>query len=159
MIVERPDPSQVVLQAVTKNLNGTPKTSLTSATVRVYHVNAVGAEVEDLAPTALAQVGSTNTWRYRWTPGALDVGHYFAEYALVDSDGVSFVDTEDIVVQDFALQVDVAFIKAVESGKWEILNDQMIFYDTSGAEILRFNLFDINGVPTNGINMYKREPV
>ncbi|RLC88628.1 MAG: hypothetical protein DRJ03_01780 [Chloroflexi bacterium] len=159
MIVERPNPSQVVLQAVTKNLDGTPKTSLTLAAARVYHVNAAGADVEDLGSTSLAQVGTSSTWRYRWTPAALPVGHYFVEYALVDSDGVSFVDVEDMVVQDFALQADVALIKAVESGKWEISNNQMVFYDTSGAEILRFNLFDINGDPTNGINMYKREPV
>lgn len=158
MIVERPNPAQVVLQVVTKNLDGTPKTTLSSADVRVYHVNATGTEVEDLPATPLVQAGTSNTWRYRWAPASLDEGHYFAEFSLVDSDGAAFVDTEDIVVQDFALQADVAFIKEMESGKWEILNDQMVFYDTSGAEILRFNLFDINGLPTNGINMYKREP-
>jgi len=158
MIVERPNPSQVTLQVTARNLDGTPKTSLSSAAVRVYHMNGA-TEVEDLSSTALVQVGSSSTWRYTWTPGSLDVGQYFAEYSLEDTDGAEFVDVEGIVIQDFALQVDVDFIKAVESGKWEILNDQMIFYDTSGAEILRFNLFDINGLPTNGINMYKREPV
>jgi hypothetical protein len=159
MIVERPNPSQVVLQAITKNVDGTPKTSLNSAQVRVYHVNAAGAEVEDLALTTLVQVGASNTWRYRWEPSTLDVGHYFAEYALEDTDGVSFVDTEDVVVQDFALQVDVEFVKQMGAGKWEIVNNQMVFYDTAGGEILRFNLFDINDLPTNGINMFKREPV
>ena len=159
MIVERPNPAQVILQAVTKNVDGTPKVSLNSAQVRVYHVNPAGSEVEDLALTTLVQIGTGNTWRYRWTPGALVVGHYFAEYLLEDTDGVSFVDTEDVVVQDFALQVDVDFIKQVEAGKWEISNNQMVFYDTLGVEVLRFNLFDINGDPTNGVNMYKREPV
>lgn len=159
MIVERPNPSQVVLQAITKNVDGTPKTALNSAQVRVYHVNAAGAEVEDLALVTLVQVGASNTWRYRWEPSTLVVGHYFAEYALEDTDGVSFVDTEDVVVQDFALQVDVDFIKQVEAGKWEITNNQMVFYNTSGAEVMRFNLFDINNLPTNGINMFKREPV
>jgi hypothetical protein len=116
-------------------------------------------EVEDLASTVLVQVGTSNTWRYIWTPGALPVGQYSAEYALEDSDGATHVDVEEIVVQDFALQTDLEFLVQIEKGKWEIVNNQMIFYNTSGVEILRQNLFDINGDPTNGINMYKREPV
>lgn len=158
MIIERPNPSQVVLQTAVHNLDGTPKTALTSANVRVYHVDAGGTEVDDLSSTALDHVGSTNTWRKKWTPGALVVGHYFVEYALVDLDGASFVDAEDLTVQDFALQIDVELIKQLKIGTWEIDNNQMIYKDTSGAEIARHDLFDINGNPTNGINMYKREP-
>lgn len=165
MIIERPNPSQMVLQATSHNVDGTPKIALVSATVRVYHVNGT-VEVADLPPTTLLQIGSTNTWRYVWVPSSLSEGQYFAEYTLTDEDGATAVDVEPIVVEDFAqessvevLQTNLDFLIQMESGKWEIVNNQMIFYNTSGVEIKRFDLFDINGVLTNGINMYKREPV
>jgi len=172
MIIEQPNPSQVALQATTHNIDGTPKLALASATTRVYHLVGV-TETEDLAPTVLSQVGSTNTWRYVWTPTSLAVGQYFVEYTLVDNDGAAFVDFEPLVVKDFAeeasvaalqgdltdTKADVEFLVQMESGKWEIVNNQMIFYNTSGTEIKRFDLYDINGLLTNGINMYKREPV
>lgn len=157
MIVDRPNPSQVVLQTAVHNLDGTPKIALASAHVRVYHMSGA-AEVEDLASTVLPHVGSSNVWRYVWTPGALVVGQYFAEYALVDLDGASFADVENLTIQDFALQVDVELIKQLKIGTWEIDNNQMIYKNTSGDEIARLDLYDINGMPTNGINMYKREP-
>jgi len=160
MIVERPDPAQVVLQAYAQNLDGSPKTSLASASVRVYRVNAAGAEVEELASTALIQVGSTNAWRYLWEPASLAVSQYHAEFLLVDNDGLSFVDTEDMVVQDFALQVDVALIREVETGRWKIdqVTDQMTFYDNTDTPILTFDLKDIDGLP-NHINIFERKPV
>jgi len=41
---------------------------------------------------------------------------------------------------------DVDFIKSVQNGRWKIINNQMIFYkDDNITEIMRFNLFDING--------------
>ena len=157
MIVERPNPDQVVLQVTAHNLDGTPKTSLASATVRVYHM--VGAvEVEDLASTALVQVGTSNTWRYVWTPVALPVGQYFAESALEDSDGATHVDAEGIVVEDFALQVDVALIREVELGRWKIdaVTDEMIFYEQDNAtEIARFDLKNLGGLPDH-INIFER---
>jgi len=160
MIVERPNPTQVVLQAVVGNENGTPKTALASADVRVYHLNA-GVEVNNLGATPLVQVGMTSTWRYVWAPGSLPVGHYYAEYTLVDTDSAEFVDVEDIVVQDFALQVDLALVKQIEQGRWKIDDtlDQMIFYDETGTTpILTFNLKDINGLPSN-VNIFERDPV
>lgn len=160
MIVERPDPSQVVLQTIVGNENGTPKTALSSAHVRVYHLD-TGSEVDDLASTVLAQVGVTSIWRYIWAPGTLAVGHYFAEYSLVDHDGAEFVDVEDVVVQDFALQVDLALVKQVEQGRWKIddTTDQMTFYAENGTTaLLTFDLKDINGLPSS-VNIFERKPV
>lgn len=105
MLIDTLNPSQVVLQIQAQNLDGTPKTALTSAHVRVYHMNG-GVETEDLSSTVLVQVGSTSTWRYVWTPTALPAGHYFAEYALVDSDGASFVAAEDIDIRDLATETE-----------------------------------------------------
>lgn len=53
-----------------------------------------------------------------------------------------------------SVQTDVTFIKAIEGGRWEIFNNQMIFYDDDNAtEIARFNLLDSAGDPT------QREPL
>ncbi len=46
----------------------------------------------------------------------------------------------------------------IESGKWEIINNQMKFYDTSGTLILTFDLFDENGNPTMR-HVFSRVPV
>lgn len=47
------------------------------------------------------------------------------------------------------IQTDVVFIKAVESGRWKIEANQMIFFDTDNVtELLRFNLYDASGNPT-----------
>lgn len=51
------------------------------------------------------------------------------------------------------------FIKEIEGGKWEIVNNQMIFYkDDNSTEIARFNLYDDDGDPTM-TKPYKRERV
>ncbi len=160
MIVERPDPSQVLLQVAVQNLDGTPKTVLADAAVRVYHM-AGATETVDLSSTPIVQVGSSNIWRYVWAPGALPVGQYFAEYTLEDADGALFVDVEGVVVQDFALQADVELIRKVETGRWRIdqVTDKMYFYDENGTDvILEFDLKDINGLP-NHINIFERDPV
>lgn len=101
MTLYRPNPSQVTLQVTTHNIDGTPKLSLLSANVRVYHIIG-GAEINDLGSTPLTQVGSSNVWRYNWAPVSLPIDKYFAEYTLVDNDGAQFVDNEVINVMDVA---------------------------------------------------------
>lgn len=158
MILETTNPAQLVLQVAAQNVDGTPKTALSSASVRVYHV-AGGVEVVDLGAVPLLQVGSTNVWRYVWTPGSLAVGHYFVEYTLVDTDGAMFVGLEDVDVRDIARQVDLEFIRKIEQGRWRIVNEQMVFYDSDGlSPILTFDLKDINGLPSN-VNIFERKPV
>ncbi len=54
---------------------------------------------------------------------------------------------------------DIEIIKQIETGKWEILNNQMIFYkDDNVTEIMRFDLFDKNGNPSE-VDVFKRERV
>ncbi len=54
---------------------------------------------------------------------------------------------------------DLAFIKNIDNGKWEVVDNQMIFYKPDNAtEIARFNLFDADGNPAID-NIYKREKV
>jgi hypothetical protein len=56
-----------------------------------------------------------------------------------------------------ALTDNVKFIKDVESGKWEIVGDQMIFYaGDNNTELMRFNLFDKENNRASEA-VYKRE--
>lgn len=64
----------------------------------------------------------------------------------------------DIALDISQIKIDLAFIKAIESGEWKIENNQMIFFDTSDQEIARFNLFNVIGIPTND-DVYNRKPV
>jgi len=48
------------------------------------------------------------------------------------------------------------FVHKMEGGKWTIVNDQMIFFESDNlTEIARFNLFDSSGNPTT-INAFSR---
>jgi hypothetical protein len=46
----------------------------------------------------------------------------------------------------------------VEQGNWLIQNNQMIFYKRNGDELMRFNLFDSLGNPSE-ITVYRRDKV
>jgi hypothetical protein len=153
----RPNPAQVVLQVLAVDLDGTPKLDVAGAAVRVYHVVG-GGEVEVLPLTDLAQVGASSTWRLVWLPPALPVAQYVAEYQLVDANGVLCVVVEDVTVHDLALQADLALVRQVETGRWRILGDQMIFYGTDDVTpILTFDLKDQAGLPTME-NVFERVP-
>ena len=102
MIIDLPNPTQVNLQVIAQNPDGTPKLNISTSDVRVY--NMVGAvETDVLASTGMSQVGATSTWRYVWAPGSLPVGQYVAEYTMVDAVPKTWIGGEDIVVRDFSL--------------------------------------------------------
>jgi hypothetical protein len=153
----RPNPAAVVLQAIAIELDGTAKVNVVSGTVRVYGL-ATGVDVNILPPSPLARVGATSTWRLPWTPASLPEGRYVAEYTLTDSGGLTTVLVEDIAVHDLAQQADLAIVKAVETGRWQILNNTMVFYDTNGTTpLLTFDLLDLAGLPTMDA-VYQRVP-
>lgn len=151
--------SQVVLQIAAQNLDGTPKLNVVSALVRVFRIDGSGAEIEVLSSTALVRIGSTHVWRYKWNPSSLPVNDYFVEYTLVDSDTLQFIGFEDLTVRDIAVQTDLLVLKQVETGRWKIVANQMIFYDNDGVTpILIFNLKDEAGLPTMN-DVFERVPV
>ena len=78
--------------------------------------------------------------------------------ATSDKDEViAEVDANEVKID--ALQVDVSFIKQIESGRWHITGNQMIFYeDDNTTEIARFDLFDAGGSPSQ-INVFQRTKV
>lgn len=54
---------------------------------------------------------------------------------------------------------DIATLLDIETGKWEIVSDQLKVYGNDGVTLLQtFNLFDSNGVPTSVLPA-RREPV
>jgi hypothetical protein len=80
-----------------------------------------------------------------------------------ESDALLQIAADQTTIQgDIALiQPDLEYIKAIEEGTWEIVGNQMIFYDRTSptpVEIARFNLFDSEGSPTSE-NIYKRVPI
>lgn len=162
MLLERPNPAQVTLQVTANNNDGTPKTVLQTARVRVYHIDpATNEEQEDLSWADLTQVGSSNVWRYIWSPSSLQTGQYFVEYSLIDMANAEFVGLEDLCVQDFAMQTDVDFFRKLASGRWKIdlSSNRMIFYDEDGlTPIAQFLLKDRDGIPSP-INVFERVPV
>lgn len=54
-----------------------------------------------------------------------------------------------LVREEFAQDSKMDTLIHVESGNWKIVNNQMIFYKITGEELMRFNLFDDDGVPSS----------
>ena len=46
----------------------------------------------------------------------------------------------------------------IEQGNWKIENNQMIFYRRNGEELMRFNLKDKKGEPTE-VEIFERERI
>ena len=71
---------------------------------------------------------------------------------LAQSSSPTLIDASDI-------RTDLAYIKQIEQGRWKILDNQMIFYDSDGVTPIRtFDLKDKSGIPT-ATNVYERVPV
>ena len=57
------------------------------------------------------------------------------------------------------IQNQIFRLEKAEFGRWQIFNNQMIFYEPDGiTEIAKFNLFDADGNPTS-TNVFDRRPV
>jgi hypothetical protein len=56
---------------------------------------------------------------------------------------------EDVYNQVLLLSGSIDFIKQIESGRWRIVDNQMIFYrDDNSTPLATFNLYDQYGTPT-----------
>lgn len=54
------------------------------------------------------------------------------------------------------IETDIAFTKDIEGGKWQLINNQMVFWAADNVtEVARFNLYDVNGAPSVR-NVFKR---
>ncbi len=63
---------------------------------------------------------------------------------------INLIKLETDKIQSIKDETDkIELIKQMETGKWKIESNQMVFYkDDNSTEIARFNLFDSGGVPT-----------
>jgi len=139
MIIEKINPSQISLAITLQNYDGSAKTNISSATVRVYHI-ATGSEVDDLSAQSLVQVGSTNVWRYIWTPGTLAANSYVAEYSITDSDSINAKFKEDIIIGYLETKVD-SIQSSIENATYGLSALQVLIdaIDTSTELTSRFD--------------------
>ena len=168
MILAGINQSMVNLQVAVTGNDGASKFDIVNAKVRVYQVTMGGNEIVQLGSVAMSRVGTSNIWRYVWdvSGNALSTGEYSVEYSLEDSGGLEVLTVEDLIVRDIAKQSvltlvkdELEFVKKIESGRWKIVNNQMLFYDNDGVTpILTFDLFDELGLPTMN-NVLERKPV
>jgi hypothetical protein len=98
----------------------------------------------------------------------LDNGYYGKAIAISESgsyliewkgtkDEVDYIAKDEFtIVDDFVSQVQTVF--KVTTGNWEILNNQMIFRDSSDVEIFRVDLLDKLGEPSER-SVFKRVAV
>ena len=163
---------EVTLQVFALNPDGTEKLDVSSGSVRVYYMSG-GSEATVLASQAVLQVGATSVWRYTWNPVSLPAGEYVAEYTVVDVNGNVAVVGEDVVVRDIAtqavlldvqssvilLQADLEMVRRVETGRWKIEANQMVFFADDGVTpLLTFDLKDDAGLPSM-TSVFERIPV
>jgi hypothetical protein len=134
----------IPFELITIDLFGQIKTNIVSVKVRVFHRESGGTEVDDLVETDMS--GSAGKYYYEWASD-LDAGTYVVEYRITDEGSEEYYQREDLAVG--YLEDDLTFIKDIESGKWEIVGNSMIFYKQDGiSELMRFNLFDSAGKPS-----------
>ena len=125
MIIDYTDPSEVLLQISAQNPDGSPKSTLSLAKIRVYHINS-GSENVDLIQQDLSYVTVSKVWRYIWEPTSLTVGHYVIEYKLTDDDAITAYFLEDIVIQEQAPTVEEIDAELTENhgdGNWQTSPD------------------------------------
>ena len=181
MIILNENPSQINLEIHWLNQDGSDKTDVASSNVRVYRIVS-GSESEILSTQAMSQEGSTGVWRYIWDSPTISADQYIVEYSSSDG-SINAVTNEDLVIQtevsiDNSAIADAVWdevtsghtqvgsfgelmyiLKQIETGNWEVVNDQMIFYDSDGTTPLyTFDLsFQNPSHPTQ--EPYKREVV
>lgn len=67
-----------------------------------------------------------------------------------------FTDDDRVKMQDIINNLNI--LLEIEQGDWEIKNNQMIFYSVYGYELMKFNLYNKDGLPSE-TNVYKRERI
>ena len=150
--------SQVILQVSVSDIDGLVKDGITTSNVRVYEISS-GVEVDVLSSQDLSQVGTSNIYRYIWSPGSLSIGEYFIEYDFEDSDGNVAKNSDEFIVLNVPTFDEFDAVRKIQTGRWKILNNQMIFYDDDATTpILTFDLFNSSGEPASD-NVFERNPV
>jgi len=77
-------------------------------------------------------------------------------YATIVYNGTSIYDEIINKLDSISLKIDT--LLDIEEGNWKIENNQMIFYKRDGTELMRFNLFDKTGTPSE-TSVFERRKV
>jgi len=160
MIIDNTNTSQIILEILLEDFDGSLKNNITSAKVRVYYILS-NQEVDILYSIDLLNI-STGKYRYVWNPDNISTGYYIIEYTIIDEDSISAIFLEDLIINDISdistIKDNVDIIRKIETGRWKILNNTMIFYDDDGTTpFLTFDLKNSNGVSSN-IDVFERVP-
>lgn len=84
-----------------------------------------------------------------YTPPDTEVQVVSTGSAVTEQDKLDIASATWAHVSALSLLSDMAFVKGIEGGKWEVVGNQMIFYtDDNITEIARFDLSDDTGTPT-----------
>lgn len=78
--------------------------------------------------------------------------------AVWNADLDAYSDSESAGAHIKDIKSDTERLRDISEGNWEIIGTQMIFYDTDSNEIMRFNLKDSDGLPSND-EVFSRERV
>lgn len=93
------------------------------------------------------------------TGGADTILQLGAVATTIATTGGSVPTVEEIRIEMDANSTKLALLAGEAGGKWELIGNQMIFYEADNiTEVMRFNLFDAVGNPAM-TNVYKRERV
>ena len=123
-----------------------------SATVTLNLFKSTGTKYLD-SKTMTYITGSNGLYQYAFTsPSSMS-----RMIADVSATSPTAYGTESISVSQWASNIDS--IKKIESGRWKIQNNQMLFYDEDETTVLfTFDLLDGSGNPS-ATTVYERRPV
>ena len=131
-----------------------------SPTIDIVDVNSSSLIMNDASMTVFTNM--THCYYYDFTSTSSTTYDTDNDYAftvdgttsLNDIDRYQFGTNDNENLRD-----DIIVIKKIETGRWRILNNQMLFYDEDGTTVLyTFDLKDSGGSPTEQ-NVYERDPV
>ena len=126
--------------------NGIPKTGL-NPTIKIREVTTGTLVIAGESGDIMSELGD-GWYKYQFS------GDETINYAIVCDGGSTMPTSERYVYAGTELTEvhnTIDFIKQVESGRWKLdrTTNQMIFYkDDNTTELMRFNLYDIDGSPT-----------
>lgn len=131
-----------------EDASGNPVIGLVNGDFTKYLYNPTGTEISGSIPVTVTGLGN-GLYRLSFTPdtlGSWAVQIVNALYCHWGKHG-----------NYFCVSNSLDDLVSIESGKWKIVNNQMIFYKEDNiTEIMRFNLYDSGGLPTQTNVMERR---
>lgn len=153
------NPASITLEVTWQNFEGAEKMDVVSSTVTVFHRDAAGLRVVDLAATSLVQDAGTSTWKLAWVSPPLPVaGNYVVEYRGTDADGAVGVQREDLTVVALAAQVDEVLDCLLGRQKLDATTNRWIIFRRNGTILKQFDLKNDVGSPTHE-DVFDRIPI